>query len=207
MIKNKRILLSIFFGILFLIVMLLVIFGKTSDFDQIVYEAIISCRNHFFDFYFTTVTKLANTSIIVFVVILFVIIVRNCHALFLVVSSIDCLLLTTIFKHLIGRSRPTGLKLIQQGGYSFPSGHTMFAVCIYGYLFYLAITKIKNKILRYSVSILLLLVILSIGVSRIYVGVHFASDVLAGYLLGICYLLLLIEVEEKILFEKRVRYV
>ena len=66
-------------------------------------------------------------------------------------------------------------------------------------LFFLQIkyTKIKNKILRYTVSILLLLVILSIGVSRIYVGVHFASDVLAGYLLGVCYLLLLIEVEEK----------
>ena len=57
--------------------------------------------------------------------------------------------------------------------------------------------EIKNKILRYTVSILLLLVILSIGVSRIYVGVHFASDVLAGYLLGTCYLFLLIEVEEK----------
>ena len=129
--------------------------------------------------------------------ILFVIIARNRHALFLVVSCIDCFLLTTIFKHFVGRSRPTELKLIEQGGYSFPSGHTMFAVCIYGYLFYLAITKIKNKILRYIVSILLLLVILSIGVSRIYVGVHFASDVLAGYLLGVCYLLLLIEVEEK----------
>ena len=193
MFKNKRILLSIFFGVLFFIVMLLVVFGQKSMF----YDAIISCRNDFFDFYFATVTKFANTSIIVLVVILFVIIVRNRHALFLVVSSIDCFLLTIIFKHLIGRSRPTELKLIEQGGYSFPSGHTMFAVCVYGYLFYLAITKIKNKILRYTVSILLLLVILSIGVSRIYVGVHFASDVLAGYLLGTCYLFLLIEVEEK----------
>lgn len=195
--KNKRLFLSISFGILFLIIMLLVILGKASGFDQIVYDVVISCRNHFFDFYFTTVTKFANTSTIVFVVILFVIIFRNRYALFLIVSSIDCFLLTTIFKYLVARSRPTGLKLIQQGGYSFPSGHTMFAVCIYGYLFYLAITKIKNKILRYSVSILLLLVILSIGVSRIYVGVHFASDVLAGYLLGCCYLLLLIETEEK----------
>lgn len=197
MFKNQRILLSICFGVLFFIVMLLVVFGKTSSFDWMIYDAIISCRNDFFDFYFTTVTKFANTSIIVLVVILFVIIARNRHALFLVVSSIDCFLLTIIFKHLIGRSRPTELKLIEQGGYSFPSGHTMFAVCVYGYLFYLAITKIKNKILRYTVSILLLLVILSIGVSRIYVGVHFASDVLAGYLLGVCYLLLLIEVEEK----------
>ena len=202
MFKNQRILLSICFGVLFFIVMLLVVFGKTSSFERMIYDAIISCRNDFFDFYFTTVTKFANTSIIVLVVILFVIIVRNRHALFLVVSSIDCFLLTIIFKHLIGRSRPTELKLIEQGGYSFPSGHTMFAVCVYGYLFYLAITKIKNKVLKYGVSILLFLVILSIGVSRIYVGVHYASDVLAGYFLALFYLFLFIEISKKVHFKK-----
>ena len=74
MVKNQRILLSICFGVLFFIVMLLVVFGKTSGFDQMVYDVIIAGRNDFFDFYFTTVTKLANTSIIIFVVILFVII-------------------------------------------------------------------------------------------------------------------------------------
>lgn len=197
MFKSKRVFLSIFFGILFFLVMLLVVLGKTDNFDYMVYNAIISFRNSFFDYYFITITKLANTLTIVFVVIFFAFIFRNRHSLFLIVSSIDCLLLTTIFKYLIGRSRPDVLKLIEQGGYSFPSGHTMFAVCIYGYLFYLVITKIKNKILRYSVSSLLLLVILSIGVSRIYVGVHFASDVLAGYLLGLSYLFLLTFVEEK----------
>ena len=197
MFKSKKVRLSIFFGILFFLVMLLVILGKTSNFDHLVYNTVISFRNSVLDCYFITITKLANTLTIIFVVIFFALIFRNRHSLFLIVSSIDCLLLTTIFKYLIGRNRPNVLKLIEQGGYSFPSGHTMFSVCIYGYLFYLAITKIKNKILRYSVSSLLLLVILSIGVSRIYVGVHFASDVLAGYLLGCCYLLFLIEVEEK----------
>lgn len=197
MFKSKRIVLSVLFLVLFFITMFLVIFDKVSIFDQAIYNFVISFRSGFFDFYFTTITKLSNTSIIILVVLLFVIIVRGRHALFLLVSSIDCLLLTTIFKHLVGRSRPIGLKLIQQGGYSFPSGHTMFSVCVYGYFLYLAITKIKNKILRYVVSFLLLLVILSIGVSRIYVGVHFASDVLAGYLLGTCYLLVLTLVEEK----------
>lgn len=195
MIKNKRILLSLFLGILFFIVMILVLLGKTGNFDQMVYNTIISFRNSFFDFYFINVTKLANTSTIIFVVLLVVIIFRNRYALFLVVSSLDSILLTTIFKYFVQRSRPSGLKLIEQGGYSFPSGHTMISVCVYGYFLYLVMTKIKNKIVKYSVSILLILVILSIGVSRIYVGVHFASDVLAGYLLSICYLLLLIDME------------
>lgn len=195
MIKNKRILLSFFLGILFFIVMILVLLGKIGYFDQMVYNAIISFRSDFFDFYFINITKLANTSTIVLVVLLFVIIFRNRYSLFLVISSLDSLLLTSVFKYFIQRDRPSGLKLIAQDGYSFPSGHTMISVCVYGYLLYLVMTKIKNKIVKYCVSILLILVILSIGVSRIYVGVHFASDVLAGYLLSICYLLLLIDIE------------
>ncbi len=202
MIKNKRIMLSIILGLLFLIVMLLVILGKTRVFDYMIYDTIISFRNSFFDFYFINVTRLANTQTIILVVILFILIFRNRYSLFLVVSSIDCFLLTTLIKHLVERSRPMGLKLIEQGGYSFPSGHTMISVCVYGYLFYLVIIKIKNKILKYSVSLLLFLVILSIGVSRIYVGVHFASDVLAGYLLATSYLLLLITIEEKIYLKR-----
>lgn len=202
MIKNKRIMLSIILGLLFLIVMLLVILGKTRVFDYMIYDTIISFRNSFFDFYFINVTRLANTQTIILVVILFILIFRNRYSLFLVVSSIDCFLLTTLIKHLVERSRPMGLKLIEQGGYSFPSGHTMISVCVYGYLFYLVIIKTKNKILKYSVSLLLFLVILSIGVSRIYVGVHFASDVLAGYLLATSYLLLLITIEEKIYLKR-----
>ena len=195
--KNKKLLLSCFFFMLFLIIMLLVVLGKTTGFDQAIYQAIISCREDFFDFYFITITKLANTVTIIFIVLLFVLLFRNKDSLFLVVSSVDCLLLNTIFKYIVRRSRPMELRLISQGGYSFPSGHTVMAVCFYGYFLYLALTKIKNKVFRYCVSFLLILVILSIGVSRIYVGVHFASDVLGGYCLGFSYLLLLIYVKEK----------
>lgn len=197
MIKNKRVVWSFFFGILFFLVFLWVVFDKCSHFDTVIYDVVMIFRNPFFDFYFTSITRFADTFFILFVVFLFILVTRNKYALFLAVGTVDSFLLTTVLKHLVGRSRPVGLKLIEQGGYSFPSGHTMFAVIVYGYLLYFAITKIQNKILRYSVSSLLLLVILSIGVSRIYVGVHFASDVLAGYLLGICYLLLLIDVLEK----------
>ena len=195
--KNKNIILSILFGFLFLLVLIFVVLGKTTNFDQGVYDIIISLRSSFFDIYFTGITKFGNTIMVVLVVSMFILATRNKYGIFLAISAIDCLLLNTIVKLAVQRQRPQGLRLIAQGGYSFPSGHTMMSICVYGYLLYLAITKIKNKILKYSVSVFLFLVILSIGVSRIYVGVHFASDVLAGYLLGTCYLFLLIEVEEK----------
>lgn len=196
--KKRNVILALLFGLLFLFIMTLVLLKKTGTFDQSVYQAVISLRSTFFDTYFISITKLANTSAILLLVLLFVLIFRNRFAFYLVISTIDCFLLTTLFKFIVQRDRPNCLRLIHQGGYSFPSGHTMMSVCVYGFLFYLAITKIKNRILKYCVSSVLLLVILSIGISRIYVGVHFASDVLAGYALSLCYLLLLIEVSKKI---------
>ena len=99
----------------------------------------------------------------------------------------------TVIKHIIRRERPVGLKLVEQGGYSFPSGHTMIAVAVYGYLLYLVWTKITNKYLKYGVSILLSILIISIGISRVYVGVHFMSDVVAGFILSIIQVVLLID--------------
>lgn len=67
MLKSKKVRLSIFFGILFFLVMLLVILGKTSNFDHLVYNTVISFRNSVLDCYFITITKLANTLTIIFV--------------------------------------------------------------------------------------------------------------------------------------------
>lgn len=200
--KKKNIILALFFAILFLILMVLVVFGYTAKFDTYVYDFIISFRNSFLDHYFITVTKLGNTSIVVLVVLILALIFRNRYSIFLIVSSIDSVILNTIFKYIIQRPRPNELRLISQSGYSFPSGHAMISICLYGYLCYLAFTKIKNKVYKYVVSTILILVILSIGVSRIYVGVHYASDVVAGYLLALSYLVILIEVTKKIDFRK-----
>lgn len=200
--KNKNILLSIVFGLLFVVILILVVFSKTTNFDQVIYDIIISLRSPFFDTFFTTITKFGNTIMIVLIVSMFILMTRNRYGVFLAICAVDSVILNTLVKLAVTRERPQGLRLISQGGYSFPSGHAMISVCVYGYLLYLAITKIKNKVLKYGVSILLFLVILSIGISRIYVGVHYASDVLAGYFLALCYLFLFIEISKKYILRK-----
>ena len=146
--KKKNIILAIFFAVLFLTLMVLVIFGYTSKFDKGVYDFIISFRSSFLDNYFITVTKLGNTSIVVLIVLVLALIFRNRYSIFLIVSSIDSVILNTIFKYIIQRPRPNELRLISQGGYSFPSGHAMISICLYGYLCYLAFTKIKNNSIK-----------------------------------------------------------
>ena len=106
-------------------------------------------------------------------------------------SMIITLLINQGLKYIIQRPRPPlEERLISQSGYSYPSGHSMMAMCLYGVLIYLINTKLKNKKLKIILTIILSIIILLIGVSRIYVRVHYPSDVLGAYLLTILILII-----------------
>lgn len=75
-------------------------------------------------------------------------------------------------------------------GYSFPSGHSMVSMAFYGFLIYLIYNNIKNKYIKWILICSLSILIILIGISRIYLGVHYTSDVLAGFLLSISYLVI-----------------
>ena len=103
-----------------------------------------------------------------------------------------------IVKNIIQRPRPIGHRLINETGYSMPSGHSMVSMAFYGYLIYLIYKYVKNKNLKISLIVFLCLLIILVGLSRIYLGVHYTTDVLAGYLLGISYLIIFVFVIKKI---------
>ena len=96
-----------------------------------------------------------------------------------------------VLKNFFLRPRPNEFRLIEETGYSFPSGHAMASTAFYGLLIYIAHEKIENKILRNTICIMLGLLILLISISRIYVGVHYTSDVIAGTCFSIAYLILI----------------
>ena len=100
--------------------------------------------------------------------------------------------LNQILKYIVQRNRPEGYRLIDESGYSFPSGHSMVSTAFYGFLIYLVIKKVKNKYLKNFLVILLSILIILIGFSRVYLGVHYASDVIAGFFISIAYLILFI---------------
>lgn len=97
---------------------------------------------------------------------------------------IGATVLNNILKVLFHRQRPMLEHLVPVTGLSFPSGHAMISYAFYGLIIYLVWLNIKNKYLKYVVTILLGLLILLIGISRIYLGVHYPSDVLAGFAAG-----------------------
>ena len=105
-------------------------------------------------------------------------------------------LLNQILKFIIQRPRPTEFRIIDERGYSFPSGHSKISATFYGFLIYLIYKNVKNKYLKYSLITMLVILILLIGTSRIYLGVHYTSDVLAGFLIAISYLIIFITVSD-----------
>ena len=111
-------------------------------------------------------------------------------------------ILNQIIKFIMQRPRPTEFRIIEETGYSFPSGHSMVSLAFYGYLIYLIYKYINNKHLKRTLIIILSVLICIIGVSRIYLGVHYTSDVLGGFLISFAYLIIYIELVNKFILEK-----
>jgi membrane-associated phospholipid phosphatase len=93
-------------------------------------------------------------------------------------------------KLLFSRPRPLIPLLEPAWGYSFPSGHSMMSFAFYGLLIFLAYKYLQRPWLKWSLILLFGLLILLIGLSRIYLRVHYATDVLAGFAVGIFWLIL-----------------
>lgn len=105
-------------------------------------------------------------------------------------------LVNSLLKNLFERERPNVNRLIEIDGFSFPSGHSMGSMLFYGFLVYLLFRSKQRMQRKIGLGILLSIIILLIGISRIYLGVHYPSDVLAGFIAGFIWLCICIIVLE-----------
>lgn len=117
------------------------------------------------------------------------------------ISMIICLvvgiIINNIFKVIFARVRPDINPLVVENSYSFPSGHSMMSMIFYGYLIYLIYNNLENKKIKFMLIFVLSVLILCIGFTRIYLGVHYVSDVIGGFLLGFAYMVIYANVANK----------
>lgn len=106
---------------------------------------------------------------------------RRIELILFVMVIIGSVVLNHLLKWFFHRARPDLHRLIEIGGFSFPSGHAMNAFTVYGILTFLLWRHIPSKWLRVLLISFSIFMISSIGLSRIYLGVHFPSDILGGY--------------------------
>lgn len=132
-------------------------------------------------------------SILMLIIFYFVLKQKNRLILFAIVM-IGSPIINFLLKQLFHRERPNFHRLIEIGGYSFPSGHAMTAMTFYGIVCYLLWQRIPHMKGKFALLSLCSVFILMIGMSRIYLGVHFPSDIIGGYFGGIIWLMVTVYV-------------
>ncbi len=116
-----------------------------------------------------------------------------------VFANLLAIILNNIIKLIVHRPRPSNtMTLAVETSYSFPSGHSMMSMVFYGLVIYYVRKFVKRKWISNLLTVVLSLVILAVGITRIYLGVHYATDVLAAYVFGFIYLFVFIKFLEKL---------
>lgn len=148
------------------------------------------------------ITNFGGAIFLITLTVILVILIKNKKIGLSIFSNLVIItVLNQLLKRILQRPRPTEFRIIEETGYSFPSGHSMVSMAFYGYLIYLIYKYVENRYVKWISIVLLSVLICSIGVSRIYLGVHYTSDVLGGFLVSISYLILFISTVNKFFIE------
>lgn len=121
---------------------------------------------------------------IMFMIVLYIFLGHRRELLFLAAVIAGSATLNTLLKLAFHRARPTIHRIVEANGYSFPSGHSMAAFSLYGGLAFLIWKHIPTATDRVMMIIVSTALILAIGMSRVYLGVHYPSDIAGGYFLS-----------------------
>ena len=197
-IKNNKYIIYISIPLLLIILLITskVIVGKELYIDKLAYQIFIEkLRNDKLTTFMKLATKLSNPEVMIVIAIISILfctkLIKNKKlSLGIILNLAGITIINQILKFIFRRERPSGYRLIEMSGYSFPSGHAMASLAFYGLLIYITKRLVKNKYLKILLITLNIAIIILIGVSRIYLGVHYLSDVLTGYSISIIYLLI-----------------
>ena len=184
--KRSRFWLIVFAFLLFILLALSIQAGYTKNFEGWAYRAATVPMSPVLTTVVKGITHLGDTASVTAFCLLLILIPKSRKTIALPVSSTVILsaVLNTILKEFFARERPDILRLINETSYSFPSGHAMNNAALYTMLFMLVVFYIKSKPWKIGLTIVCVFLPLAIGLSRIYLGVHYAGDVAGGWIIG-----------------------
>lgn len=200
--KNKKMVITLGLLTLVFCFLFVLVWNKYSFItDSLLSSLVLNIRCSFLNKIMLGITYLGSEYAYIFLLLLGFIFIRDRLIPLLVAGG---LMVSTfafnLIKFIVKRPRPLA-GLILEKGFSFPSGHSLSAVFFYGFLIYFVSKYIKNTKLKRILQVLIIVIILLIGFSRIYLGVHFVSDVIAGFVLGSIILIVFINFLYKKVFE------
>jgi len=183
---QKEYFISAIFLILFLILTILVKQGRMDYIDKVIFNNIIELKSPGMTTFLNGVTTIASTKGVIAIVLLLSIILaikkKFIPIIYLIASAGSGALSMKIIKHIVQRPRPEWRWALETG-FSFPSGHTISSYMLYGVISLLVLKNVDKK-WKYPLVVFLMIFVILIGISRIYLGVHYFSDVVGSILLG-----------------------
>lgn len=149
-----------------------------------------SGANEFWDVFFIVITYMASFFAFLFVTIIFFLMFNKKYTLFMAISFVVCWGINELMKLIFARPRPFNIsteivKKVNASNYSMPSGHSFAVVFLVGWILYYIFTHTNNKYKKIFSTILGIIIIILVGISRMYLGVHYLSDVIVGFTYGL----------------------
>ena len=201
--KNYKWIILFLCVVIFLLLLEDIFENEILNLDVLAYRIIVlNLRTDALTGIMKIITSLGGAYVLIALTIGALLVLKNRKiSILITLNLIISTILNILLKYVIERPRPEGYGLIIESGYSFPSGHSMVSMAFYGFIIYLIWKLVKNKNLKYICSTLLGLLIILIGFSRIYLGVHYASDVVGGFAVAIAYLIVFTSIAKTYLKE------
>ncbi|AKG34562.1 phosphatase PAP2 family protein [Paenibacillus durus] len=187
--------LFLLFAVIFGLIAVLVAYNYTAAFDERIIHLVQSAESPALTSAAKTLSLVGSSKIViglslVIMAALFLFFKHRLELLLFLWVGVTSNMLNTVLKDSIHRERPNIHRIIEEPGFSFPSGHSMAAFSVYGALTFLLWRHLHSSAARVLLVAACFLMTAAIGWSRIYLGVHFPSDVIGGYAASCAWLML-----------------
>jgi len=191
----------------FALITYIVITGMSSGFDNAVMEFFYGIRKPGLDTLMELITYMANWETIVIICLLLMCFpqTRRKAGISVSIAALLSTLVKAVIKTAVARPRPEeSFFLIEQSGFAYPSGHAMTGMAVYLLLFVLTREYITDSRKKNLLSVIFVFVAFAVGISRVYLGVHFPTDVIGGWVLGAATVIVSLMIWDNL--KKRSRY-
>jgi len=177
--------------IIFIILGILVLTKNDIYLDSIIYNFISKYISDDLTYVIRNLTHIGGAAVVISITVLTLILFKNKkYGIFMSIDLILITILQYLLKYAFLRNRPVDINLIEETGYSFPSGHSLTAMAFYGFIIYLIYTSKLSKKSKSIFITLFSILILITGLSRVYLGVHFFTDVVGAFSFSLAFLII-----------------
>lgn len=185
--KNKSLIIIIILAILYIGFSILVVNGLLDKFDFVFYEKITSHMSKNLILIVKGITNIGGPLMVIGICAFLVFYpkTRWNFGIMVAFGSLLTFLTGFMFKSIFGRERPDVLQLVHEGSYSYPSGHAAVSVVMYGLLAFYIFKNVKSKKMKNFLIVMCIVAPIVIGLSRVYLGIHYMTDIIGGWILGI----------------------